>query len=199
MMKSMNSGTPASVALPERSSFGMTMSTSMRTVAYSCGREELRLERRLRRLRRGGRGLGVLMRLLRLGLGPRERRGGRRRRRDLQDRRHWESSSAPAQLPVPAIQLPASELPVQHRRASDAPPLTGAGNWKLEALLHRPDLPLLGDVLAGPHRQREDRPGAVLVGLRHQRPGVGDEHVLGVVRLAVLVQRPRSTDRSPCG
>ena len=37
MMKSMNSGTPASVALPDRSSFGMMMSTSMRTVAYSCG------------------------------------------------------------------------------------------------------------------------------------------------------------------
>jgi len=35
MMKSMNSGTPASVALPERSSFGITRSTSIRTVAYS--------------------------------------------------------------------------------------------------------------------------------------------------------------------
>jgi hypothetical protein len=35
-MKSMNSGTPASVALPERSSLGMTMSTSMLTVAHSC-------------------------------------------------------------------------------------------------------------------------------------------------------------------
>ena len=32
----MNSGTPASVALPERSSFGMMRSTSTRTVAYSC-------------------------------------------------------------------------------------------------------------------------------------------------------------------
>jgi hypothetical protein len=35
-MKSMNSGTPASVALPERSSFGMIRSTRTRTVAYSC-------------------------------------------------------------------------------------------------------------------------------------------------------------------
>ncbi len=37
MMKSMNSGTPASVALPDRSSAGMRMSTSMRTVSYSRG------------------------------------------------------------------------------------------------------------------------------------------------------------------
>ena len=35
--KSMNSGTAASVALPERSSFGMMRSTSTRTVAHSCG------------------------------------------------------------------------------------------------------------------------------------------------------------------
>ena len=38
-------------------------------------------------------------------------------------------------------------------------------------------LPLLGDVLRRPHRQRQDRPGAVLVGLRDERAGVGDEHV----------------------
>ena len=37
MTKSMNSGTWASVALPERSSRGITMSTSTRTVAHSCG------------------------------------------------------------------------------------------------------------------------------------------------------------------
>jgi len=36
-MKSMNSGAFASVALPERSSFGMTMSESTRTVRHSCG------------------------------------------------------------------------------------------------------------------------------------------------------------------
>ena len=35
IMKSMNCGTPASVALPERSSFGMMRSTSTLTVAYS--------------------------------------------------------------------------------------------------------------------------------------------------------------------
>jgi hypothetical protein len=35
MVKSMNSGTPASVALPERSSRGMTMSARTRTVRYS--------------------------------------------------------------------------------------------------------------------------------------------------------------------
>ena len=33
----MNSGTPASVAPPERSSLGMIRSTSMRTVCHSCG------------------------------------------------------------------------------------------------------------------------------------------------------------------
>ena len=33
----MNSGTPASVALPDRSSFGMIMSTRMRTVCHSWG------------------------------------------------------------------------------------------------------------------------------------------------------------------
>ena len=36
IMKSMNSGTPASVALPERSSFGMMKSASTRTVSISC-------------------------------------------------------------------------------------------------------------------------------------------------------------------
>src|SRR6266542_2688025 len=36
-MKSMNSGTPASVALPERSSRGITRSTSIRTVSHSWG------------------------------------------------------------------------------------------------------------------------------------------------------------------
>jgi hypothetical protein len=33
----MNSGTRASVALPDRSSFGMMMSTSRLIVAHSCG------------------------------------------------------------------------------------------------------------------------------------------------------------------
>ena len=36
IMKSMNAGTPASVALPDRSSLGMMRSTSTLTVAYSC-------------------------------------------------------------------------------------------------------------------------------------------------------------------
>ena len=36
IMKSMNCGTPASVALPDRSSRGMIRSTSTVTVAYSC-------------------------------------------------------------------------------------------------------------------------------------------------------------------
>ena len=61
IMKSMNSGTPASVALPERSSFGMMRSTSTRTVAYSCAVKNFglnagrRAARPARRLRRPGR------------------------------------------------------------------------------------------------------------------------------------------------
>ena len=46
-MKSMNSGTSASVALPERSSRGMMLSASTRTVRHSCGGEEGALRRRL--------------------------------------------------------------------------------------------------------------------------------------------------------
>ena len=85
MMKSMNSGTPASVALPERSSRGMMMSASMRTVSHSCGREELRLERR----RRPGRGRracapGQVARRQDLVGGPREPGGQRRRAEQLQ-------------------------------------------------------------------------------------------------------------------
>src|SRR5450759_2851148 len=41
----MNSGTPTSVALPDRSSFGMTMSTRTRTVAYSCAVKNVGLKR----------------------------------------------------------------------------------------------------------------------------------------------------------
>ncbi len=37
MMKSMNSGTPASEALPDRSSFGRMRSTRVRTVCHSWG------------------------------------------------------------------------------------------------------------------------------------------------------------------
>ena len=50
-VKSMYSGTPASVALPERSSRGMMLSASMRTVRHSCGGEELRRVRGSRRRR----------------------------------------------------------------------------------------------------------------------------------------------------
>ena len=80
IMKSMNSGTPASVALPDRSSFGMMRSTSTRTVAYSCAVKNFGLKAagfapagagacRLRRLR--GR--------CRFGVGPGE--PGRQRHR----------------------------------------------------------------------------------------------------------------------
>ena len=75
IMKSMNSGTPASVALPDRSSFGMMRSTSTRTVCYWCAVKNFGVNavrrRRLRRLRQLARS--------RFGLGPREHRGDRRR------------------------------------------------------------------------------------------------------------------------
>ena len=71
----MNAGTPASVALPDRSSRGMIRSTSTRTVAYSCGVKKLRLVRApaLRAACRAA--CGMLVRLPRLGVGPCERRG----------------------------------------------------------------------------------------------------------------------------
>ncbi len=48
MMKSMNSGTPASIAPPDRSSFGMIRSDSIAHRLVLVRREELRLERRRR-------------------------------------------------------------------------------------------------------------------------------------------------------
>src|SRR3989441_804836 len=54
-----------------------------------------------------------------------------------------------------------------------------------------PLLHLVRDVIARPHRQREDGPRGVLVGLRHERPAVRYEQVLAVVRLAPAVQHRR--------
>ena len=75
IMKSMNSGTPASVALPDRSSFGMMMSASMRTSLNSVAVKNF-----------GTNGFAVAAaraacadadRLRGFGLGPRKRRGRR--------------------------------------------------------------------------------------------------------------------------
>ena len=77
IMKSMNSGTPASVALPDRSSRGMMRSTSSAHGLALVRREELRLERRALR-RRGLRAPAPLAGRRRLGLGP--RKAGRQRR-----------------------------------------------------------------------------------------------------------------------
>src|SRR5712671_1112701 len=51
-----------------------------------------------------------------------------------------------------------------------------------------PPLPLLCDVFARPHREREYGPGWVLVGLRDERAAVGDEEILHIVRATVGVQ-----------
>src|SRR6266550_1388736 len=48
-------------------------------------------------------------------------------------------------------------------------------------------LHLIHDVVAGPHRQCEDRPRRVLVRLRYERPAVRDEQILAVMRLAPTV------------
>ena len=86
IMKSMNSGTPASVALPDRSSLGMIRSDEHAHRRLLVGREELRLERApvgCARLR----GLRQVVRMLRFRLGPGECRGKRRgREHDLQHR-----------------------------------------------------------------------------------------------------------------
>src|SRR5262245_65749464 len=46
---------------------------------------------------------------------------------------------------------------------------------------------LLGDVFGRAHRERKDGPRAVLVRIRHERTAVGNDQVLHVVRLAVVV------------
>ena len=49
----------------------------------------------------------------------------------------------------------------------------------------------LHDVVRRAPRQREDRPRRILVRLRDERPAVGDEQILHVVRLAVRVEHRR--------
>ena len=78
----MNSGTPASMALPDRSSRGMMRSTSTRTVSYSCavknfGMNGVAAGAASRRLRQA-------VRRRHLGVGPRESGGHRRRRQQPQ-------------------------------------------------------------------------------------------------------------------
>src|SRR3982751_1019694 len=103
----MNSGTPASVAAPDRSSLGMMMSTSTRTVAYSCAVKNFGLK----------------------------------------------ATGLPVVAPFHTCARRGTQQ-VQHRSAR-------------EFLRHldAPCLALLGDVLAGAHRERENRPRAVLVRL----------------------------------
>src|SRR5688500_9159884 len=56
---------------------------------------------------------------------------------------------------------------------------------------YRPRPALLRDVVRRAPRERENRPRGVLVGLRDERPAIGDEEVLAVMRLAVRVERRR--------
>ncbi len=94
IMKSMNAGTPASVALPDRSSFGMIRSTSTPTVAYSCAVKNFGFS--------GVAGfaacaaIGVFVCLPRLDVGPDQRR----RSRSGAEERQRASAGNPRSNPV---------------------------------------------------------------------------------------------------
>ena len=64
-----------------------------------------------------------------------------------------------------------------------------------------PPVPQLGDVLGGAYGERHDGPRQVLVGLRDERPAVGDEQVLHVMGLTVRIEhgalRGRTHPRHP--
>src|SRR5258708_14628079 len=146
-MKSMNSGPPASVALPDRSSFGIMRSTSTTMVAYSCGVKNVAVN-----------GVGFSPAAARRAVCA-----------------AWAASAASAAVQVnPAARGTDPSSPSIERRL-------------ILVMLNRALLALVRDVVAGAHRQRQDRPRAVLVRLRHERAAIGDEYVARVVRLAVLV------------
>src|SRR5450759_4724708 len=148
----MNSGTPTSVALPDRSSFGITMSTRTRTVAYSCAVKNVGLK--------AAPGFAAARAVCAC----------------------WCACAASASVQVkPAASgaEPSSRSMVRRSMVDIA--------W-----LNPSRAALVRDEMAGPHRERQDGPRAVLVRLRHERAAVGDEQVLHIVRLAVPVQHRRA-------
>ena len=192
MMKSMNSGTPASVALPGAFVLRDDDVDQHADGGVFVGGEELRLERRACRLRRR---LGRLARArgpaappLRVHENPAAAGAAGD---DAQDRASFRVHVAPGlsssfQLPAASCQLPATRFLLSAPNSVASASQLAAGSWKRQ--LNRSRLSLIRDEFRRPHRERQDRPRAVLVGLRHERSAVGDEHVPRVVRLAVLVQ-----------
>src|SRR5947208_606914 len=175
-MKSMNSGTPASVAPPERSSFGMIRSTSRRTVSHSwavkcfgsygaprprAARARAAASRTESGAQRNAAATGAMASIRtaeRLSMSPPNAERGTRK-----SERGTDASRSDARNAVPrsAFRIPRSKF---------AP------------------LEQLRDMLAGPQRQRQDGPRWILVGLRHERCTVGHEQVLTLVRLAPAVR-----------
>src|SRR3990170_6116894 len=160
-MKSMNSGTPASVALPDRSSFGMIKSTSSRTVAYSWAVKNFGLK--------AARLPCAVVRAARAC---------------------WCASSASASVQTKPAATGAAEISLSSVRRSMSFIISVRDGCRVQpdASSNLPRVPLLRDVLGRPHRQRENRPRAVLVRLGHEGAAVGHEQVLDVVRLAMAVQ-----------
>src|SRR5256886_12467999 len=188
-MKSMNSGTPASVALPERSSLGRIRPPSTRTVPHSCG-------------------------VNCFGSYGTPRASASRARADA-SRTDSAAHGNPAASGAPAIRPTTSrrfmsaipDLVCRDRIVAGAGSPSGSGRLtaapprpsrlRLRGSPSAPDVrrfsqralsDLIGDVVAGPHRQRENRPRRLLGRLRHERPAVGDEQVLTVVCLAPAVR-----------
>ena len=71
-------------------------------------------------------------------------------------------------------------------------------NWILQ-LSERAVLRRLCDVVRRAERQRLDRHRRVVAAAGDERAAVDDEEVRHVVRAVVLVRRPRSSGRCPCG
>src|SRR6516162_1826384 len=123
-MKSMNSGTPASLALPECSSLGMIKSASRVTVAYSC-----------------------LVKNLGWNAVP---------------------CSAACCLAACACACAASASDAVHEiAAAIGADVNSCRTFRREmrSISDTQAIALLRDVFAGPHRQGEDRPGDILIGI----------------------------------
>ena len=157
IMKSMNSGTPASVALPERSSFGMMMSTSTRTVAYSCAVKNFGLKAAAVRA----------------------------------------AACARLRVLVPPARL--------RPRVQAKPAATGADADAAAAASRRLIVVITASPSSAPRRcTRLVRIASArivhvqfLSALRDERPAVGDEQVLHVVRLAVRCSAPTCVGSLP--
>src|SRR6266480_6735544 len=215
-MKSMNSGTPASVALPERSSFGMIRSTSTRTVSHSWGvncfgsygvprasasRARAEASRSDSAVHGNAAASGAA------AISPTTSRRFMSATPDLVAGAGSPSGSGRLTAAPPSplrLRLRDCPLPRLGRGLAASPGPRGApGGEDARGGRGRPSAPdvrtisqrtlfhLIGDVLAGAHRQRENRPRRVLVRLRHKGRAVGEEEVLAVVRLAPAVRHGR--------